>query len=58
MKLVGDPVRRATKLRGIAIDFDKEADASYHSVDLENRESELVWNVVREPRNQRTVPSP
>ena len=53
MKLVPDPVRRLAKLRGVTIDFDKEAEVSYHSADLENRESELVWTLVKEPRTRR-----
>ena len=56
MKLVPDPVRRVAKLRGVAIDFDKDADVSYHATDLENRESELVWTPVR-PAKSPAVPS-
>ena len=57
LNLVPDPVRRVAKLRGIAIDFDKEAEVSFHAADLENRESELVWSMLRDPQLHRQIPS-
>jgi WD40-like Beta Propeller Repeat len=53
LNLVPDPVKRVAKLRGIAIDFDKEAEVCFHAADLENRDSELVWTMLRDPRLHR-----
>jgi len=46
LNLLPDPVRRVAKLRGIAIDFDKEGETSFHAADLENREAEVIANIV------------
>ena len=46
LNLLPDPVKRVAKLRGIAIDFDKDAEVSFHAPDLENREPELVWTML------------
>ena len=58
LSLVPDPVRRVAKLRGVAIDFDKEAEVSFHAADLENRESELVYSLLRDPRHSRPPITP
>ena len=55
LNLVPDPVKRVARLRGIAIDFDKEGEVSFHAPDLENREPELVWTMLRDPRHQRRI---
>jgi hypothetical protein len=53
LTLVSDPVKRVAKFRGIAIDFDKDAEVTYYAPDLENRDSELIWTMLRDPRNDR-----
>jgi Tol biopolymer transport system component len=55
LNLVPDPVKRVAKLRGIAIDFDKDREISFYAPDLENREPELFWLMVRDPRSRRRV---
>jgi hypothetical protein len=55
LNLVADPVRRAAKRRGVAIDFDKDAEVSCYAADLENRDSELVWTLLRDPRVHRRI---
>lgn len=52
LSLLPDPLKRVAKLRGIAIDFDREADLGVHAADLENRDSELVWSMLSDPRIQ------
>ncbi len=55
LNLVPDPVRRVGKLRGVAIDFDKDAEVSCYAADLENRDSELVWTLLRDSRVHRRI---
>jgi hypothetical protein len=53
LNLVPDPIKRVARLRGIAIDFDKDGEVSFHAPDLENREPELVWTMLSDPRHHR-----
>jgi WD40-like Beta Propeller Repeat len=55
LNLVPDPVRRVAKLRGIAIDFDKEGEMSFHAADLENRESEVISSTLRDSQPHRRI---
>jgi hypothetical protein len=55
LNLVPDPVRRVAKLRGIAIDFDKDGEMSFHAADLENRESEVISSVLRDSQLHRRI---
>jgi Tol biopolymer transport system component len=55
LNLVPDPVRRVAKLRGIAIDFDKEGEISFHAADLENRESEVISSILRDSQLHRRI---
>jgi hypothetical protein len=51
VSLAGEPARRNGAIRGIVIDFDKEAERCFFSVDIEGRDSDLVWSI---PRNHET----
>jgi Tol biopolymer transport system component len=53
LNLVADPTRRVAKLRGITIDYDHDAEFSFHAVDLENRDSEVVMSNLREPQTHK-----
>lgn len=55
LTLVPDSVRRVAKLRGIAIDFDKEGEVSFHAADLENRESEVISSILRDSQLHRRI---
>jgi hypothetical protein len=56
LNLVADPVRRVAKLRGVAIDFDKEGELSFHAADLENRDTEMISSILRDSQlHRRTV---
>ncbi|MFI5459301.1 MAG: TolB family protein [Isosphaerales bacterium] len=48
LSLAPDPVRRAAIVRGVAIDFDREAERCFFSVDLVGRDSDLVWSIPRD----------
>ena len=38
----------AATIRGVAIDFDREGERCFFSVDLEGRDSDVVWSIPRE----------
>jgi hypothetical protein len=48
VSLAPEQVRRGAAVRGVAIDFDRELERCFFSVELEGRNSEIVWSV---PRN-------
>jgi Tol biopolymer transport system component len=48
ISLAGEPARRNATVRGIAIDFDREAQRCFFAVDIAGRESDLVWSVPRD----------
>jgi Tol biopolymer transport system component len=48
MSLIPEPVRRTAKLRGLSIDFDRETERCFFSVDLEGRDSDIVFSIPRE----------
>jgi hypothetical protein len=49
--LVPEVLRRMATIRGVAIDFDRNEELCFSSVELEGRDSELCWSV---PRDQHT----
>ena len=51
LSLVPEPVRRTAVVRGVAIDFDREAERCFFSVELDGRDSDVAWSV---PRNHET----
>ncbi len=53
LNLIADPVRRVAKVRGITIDYDRDAEMSFHAVDLENRDAEVVMSSLREPQTHK-----
>ena len=57
LNLLPDPLKRVAKLRGIAIDFDKDAEMSFHAADLENRESEIISTSMPRFSASRSIPS-
>ncbi len=48
LNLASDAGRRTAKVRGLAIDFDREAERCCFSVDLEGRETDLAWSIPRD----------
>ena len=46
--LVPEVVRRMAPVRGIAIDYDRNEDLCFFSVDLEGRDSDLCWSIPRD----------
>jgi hypothetical protein len=48
MSLAKDPGRRPVRVRGIALDFDAEAERCCFSVDIEGRDSDLAWSIPRD----------
>jgi Tol biopolymer transport system component len=48
MPLTPDPARRRATIRGFAIDFDREGERCFYSVDLEGRDCELAWSIPRD----------
>jgi Tol biopolymer transport system component len=40
--------RRAALIRGLAIDFDRQEERCFFSVDIEGRDTDVVWSVPRE----------
>jgi len=48
LSLAPESVRRTATIRGVAIDFDREAERCFFSVDLEGRDSDLVWGIPRD----------
>jgi len=48
LSLAPEPVRRAAIVRGVAIDFDREVERCFFSVDLVGRDSDLVWSIPRD----------
>jgi hypothetical protein len=48
MSLAGDVARRSGTTRGIAIDFDRDADRCFYSIDVEGRDSAVVWSIPRD----------
>jgi hypothetical protein len=48
LNLAPEPVRRSALVRGVAIDFDREAERCFFSVDLVGRDSDLVWGIPRD----------
>jgi WD40 repeat protein len=53
MNLIPEPMRRTAKLRGLSIDFDREAERCFFSIDLEGRESDIVWSIPREKETRK-----
>ena len=53
LNLVPDPLRRVGKLRSISIDYDKEAEVSFHAADVEHHENELIWSILRDSQLHR-----
>ena len=43
-----DLMKRGGKIRGVAIDFDREGERCFFAVDLEGREHEMAWSIPRE----------
>jgi hypothetical protein len=48
VSLAAEPARRNAPIRGIAIDFDRDAERCFFSVDFEGRDSDLVWSIPRD----------
>jgi len=48
MSLVPEPMRAAAKVRGLVIDFDRDAERCFFSVALAGRDADLVWSVPHE----------
>jgi len=48
LSLASESVRRTATVRGVAIDFDREAERCFFAVDQEGRDSELVWGIPRD----------
>ena len=48
MSLVPDPMRRAAKVRGLVVDFDRDAERCFFAVDVAGRDADIVWSVPRE----------
>ena len=48
LSLAPEPARRKARVRGVAIDFDRETERCFFSVDLEGRDSDVVWSVPRD----------
>jgi hypothetical protein len=46
--LAPEATRRGAKIRGLAIDFDRDAERCFYSVDLEGRDSDVVWCLPRD----------
>jgi hypothetical protein len=45
LTLAADAGRRAAKVRGIALDFDRDAERCCFSVDIEGRDTDLAWSI-------------
>src|SRR5262249_16163917 len=48
VSLASEPARRTATVRGVVIDFDREAERCFFSVDMEGRDSDLVWSIPRD----------
>ncbi len=46
--LAPEVLRRGATIRGVAIDFDREEDLCFFSIDFEGRDSDVCWSVPRE----------
>jgi Tol biopolymer transport system component len=44
--LAPEPHRRTATIRGLTIDIDREAERCFYSVDLEGRDTDLVWTIL------------
>jgi Tol biopolymer transport system component len=53
MSLIPEPMRRTAKLRGLSIDFDREAERCFFSVDLEGRDSDIVFSIPRDKETRK-----
>jgi Tol biopolymer transport system component len=53
MSLIPEPIRRTAKLRGLSLDFDRDAERCFFSVDLEARDSDIVWSIPREKETRK-----
>jgi hypothetical protein len=53
MSLIPEPTRRTAKLRGLSIDFDREAERCFFSIDLEGGDSEIVFSIPREKETRK-----
>ncbi len=48
MPLAPDSARRRGTIRGLAIDFDREGERCFFSVDIQGKDCDLAWSVPRE----------
>ena len=48
MPLAPDPARRRATIRGVAIDFDRDGERCFFSVELQGRDSDLAWSIPRD----------
>src|ERR1700728_4072586 len=48
MSLAPEPARRRATIQGVAIDFDRDGERSFFSVDLQGRDCDLAWSIPRD----------
>ena len=48
MSLAPDPGRRGAAIRGLVIDFDRDGERCFFSVDLAGRDCDMVWSMPRD----------
>jgi Tol biopolymer transport system component len=48
MSLAPDPARRRATIRGVAIDFDRDGERCFFSVDLQGRDCDVAWSIPRD----------
>jgi Tol biopolymer transport system component len=58
LNLAPEPMRRGAKIRGVVIDFDRDLERCFFAVDLEGRDSDVVWCLPRDRGTiQKRIPS-
>ena len=56
LNLIAEPALRGGSLRGVAIDFDRDGERCFFSVDIEGRESDLGVGIIRDQHIPKRFP--